>query len=98
LLNDSLVDTDMEQMRNSYKIVFGKPQGKKPLTEPRRRWEDNIKMDLKGIGYALYPSSSVGTSYEHGNEPPCSISDGEFLDQMSNYELLRKSCAPTFVY
>jgi hypothetical protein len=32
------------------KILTGKPTGKRPLGRPRRRWEDNIRMDLKGIG------------------------------------------------
>jgi hypothetical protein len=30
---------------------MGKPEGKKPLKRPRRRWEDNIKMDLREIGW-----------------------------------------------
>jgi hypothetical protein len=36
-------------MRNAYKIFVGKPEGKRPLKRPRRRWEDSIKMDLKEI-------------------------------------------------
>jgi hypothetical protein len=39
----------MRQMKNAYKIVFGKPQGKRPLESRRRAWEDNIRMDLKEI-------------------------------------------------
>jgi hypothetical protein len=34
-------------MRNSYRILIGKPKGKRRLGKPRRRWEDNIKIDLK---------------------------------------------------
>ena len=33
-----------------FKILTGKPTGKRPLDRPRRRWEDNIRMDLKEIG------------------------------------------------
>jgi len=33
-----------------YRVVVGKPEGKKPLGRPRRRWEDNIKMDLQEVG------------------------------------------------
>jgi hypothetical protein len=33
--------------RNAYKILVGKPEGKRPLERPRCKWEDNIKMDLK---------------------------------------------------
>jgi hypothetical protein len=32
--------------RNAYRILMGKPEGKKPLGRPKRRWVDNIKMDL----------------------------------------------------
>ena len=36
-----------------YKVLVGKPEGKRPLGRPRRRWEDNIRMDLQevGLGY-----------------------------------------------
>jgi hypothetical protein len=36
--------------RNAYKILVGKPGGKKPLIRPRHRWVDNIKMDLRERG------------------------------------------------
>jgi hypothetical protein len=36
-------------MRNAYKILVGKPTGKRPLGRHRHRWEDNIKMDLREI-------------------------------------------------
>jgi hypothetical protein len=41
----------MGEMRNAYKILVGMPEGKKPLGGPRRRWEDNIKMDFREIGF-----------------------------------------------
>jgi hypothetical protein len=37
--------------REVYRVLVGKPQGKRPLGRPRRRWEDGIKMDLGGIGW-----------------------------------------------
>jgi hypothetical protein len=37
--------------RNAYRILVGKPDGKRPLGKPRRRWEDNIRMDLREIGW-----------------------------------------------
>jgi hypothetical protein len=37
----------MGAMRNAYSILVVKPEGKRPLGRPRRRWEDNIRMDLK---------------------------------------------------
>jgi hypothetical protein len=36
---------------NAYRIFVGKPEGKRPLGRPRRRWVDNIKMDLREIGW-----------------------------------------------
>jgi hypothetical protein len=36
--------------RNAYRLLVGKPQGKKPLGRPRRRWMDNIRMDLGEVG------------------------------------------------
>jgi hypothetical protein len=36
---------------NAYRILVGKPEGKRPLERPRRRWVDNIKMDLREIGW-----------------------------------------------
>jgi hypothetical protein len=41
--------TRMGQMRNAYKILVGKPEGKRPLGRARRSWEDNIRMDLREI-------------------------------------------------
>jgi hypothetical protein len=35
--------------RNAYRILLGKPERKRPLGRPRRRWVDNIKMDLRAI-------------------------------------------------
>ena len=40
----------MEEGRGVLKILTGTPTGKRPLGRPRRRWEDNIRMDLKKIG------------------------------------------------
>ena len=40
----------MEGVRSAFKVVTGKPTGKRPLWRPRHRWEDNIRMDLKEIG------------------------------------------------
>jgi hypothetical protein len=40
----------MGEERKMYKILVGKPEGKRPLGRPRRRWEDGIRMDLREIG------------------------------------------------
>jgi hypothetical protein len=56
----------MEEGRNVYRVLVGKPEGKRPLERPRRRWEDGIRMDLSSIfwgrGCGLdSPGSRIGT-------------------------------------
>jgi hypothetical protein len=41
----------MGEGRNVYSVLVGKPEGKRPVERPRRRWEDGIKMDLREIGW-----------------------------------------------
>jgi hypothetical protein len=41
----------IEEKRNAYRILVGNPERKRPLGRPRRRWVDNIKMDLREIGW-----------------------------------------------
>jgi hypothetical protein len=41
----------METQRNAVRILVGKPEGKRPLGRPRRRWVDNVKMDLGEKGW-----------------------------------------------
>jgi hypothetical protein len=40
----------MGEKRNAYRVLVGKPEGKKPMRKPRRRWVDNIKINLREIG------------------------------------------------
>ena len=40
----------MGEGRGVHRVLVGKPEGKRPLGRPRRRWEDNIKMDLQEVG------------------------------------------------
>jgi hypothetical protein len=42
--------TRMGEGRSVYRVLVGRPEGKRPLGRPRRRWEDNIKMDISEIG------------------------------------------------
>jgi hypothetical protein len=39
--------------RGTYRVLMGRPEGKRPLGAPRYRWEDNIKMDLKEVGWGM---------------------------------------------
>jgi hypothetical protein len=41
----------MGERRGAYRVLVGKPEGRGPLGRPRRRWEDNIKMDLREVGW-----------------------------------------------
>jgi hypothetical protein len=40
----------MEEKMNAYKLLVGRPERKRPLGRPRRRWVDNIRINLRGIG------------------------------------------------
>jgi len=48
----------MEERRSVYRVLVGKPVGKGPLGRPRRRWEDNIKMDLQEVGWGVWTGLS----------------------------------------
>jgi hypothetical protein len=70
----------MGETRNSYRILVGKPEGKRPLGRPRRSWVDNIKMDLGEIGWdgrdwieLAQDRDQVEGSCEHGDEPSGSL-------------------------
>jgi hypothetical protein len=39
---------------NAYKTLFGKPEGKTPLERPRNSWKDNIRMNLREVGWKLW--------------------------------------------
>jgi len=46
--------TRMGDRKGVYRALVGKPEGKRPLGRPRRRWEDNIKMDLREVGRGVW--------------------------------------------
>jgi hypothetical protein len=41
----------MGEGKGVYRVLVGQPEEKRPMGRPRRRWEDNIKMDLQKVGY-----------------------------------------------
>jgi hypothetical protein len=66
----------MGEERKVYKVLVGKPGGKRPLGRPRRRWEDGIRMDLREIGLGGDGLDSTGSGHgpvagccECGDEP-----------------------------
>jgi hypothetical protein len=44
----------MGEGRNLYRVLVGKPEGRRPLGRPRHRWEDGIRMDLEEIGWGVW--------------------------------------------
>jgi hypothetical protein len=48
----------MGEERGVYRFFVGKPEGKRPLGRPRRRWDDNIKMDLQEVGRGVWSGLS----------------------------------------
>jgi hypothetical protein len=55
----------IEDFKSMFNILTGKPSGKRPSARPRQRWEDNIRMDLKGIGISTknWVDSTQGRGY-----------------------------------
>jgi len=51
----------MGERRGVYRVLVGKPVGKRPLGRPRNRWEDNIKMDLQEVGCGVYGLDRAGS-------------------------------------
>jgi len=81
----------MGMRRGVYRVLVRKPEGKRPLGRPRRRWEDNIKTDFKrnsmgGVDWTYLDQKrdKWWVLCEHGNEPVGSIKCGEFLYYISN--------------
>jgi hypothetical protein len=54
----------MGEKRNVYRLLIGKPEGKRPLRRPRRRWVDNIRMDLVEMLWGGVVWLRIGTSGE----------------------------------
>jgi hypothetical protein len=74
------------ERRDAYRALMGKPEGRRPLGRPRGRWEDNIKMGLREVGwehrldrYGLGQGQLAG-SCVYGYEPSGSMKCGEFLE------------------
>jgi hypothetical protein len=77
----------MRKKKGPYRALVGKSEGRRPLGRPRRRWEDNIEMDLLEVGWGGHGLNQSGSgqghvagSCEYGDEPSGSIKCGEFLE------------------
>jgi hypothetical protein len=49
----------MGKRRGAYRALVGKPEGRRPLGRPRRRWEENVKMDLREVGLGGGPQTGL---------------------------------------
>jgi hypothetical protein len=81
----------MGEKRNAYRLLVGKPEGKTPFGGPRRKWVDNIKMDLLEIGWGgvdwigLAQDRDKWSSCECGYEPSGSIKCWETIKWLHNW-------------
>jgi hypothetical protein len=91
--------TRIGKERNGYRLLVGNPEEKRPLGRPRRMWVNNIKMDLREIGYFELDRSGSGwepveASCEHSNELLNFINCLEVLVWLHNLRLLKEGSAP----
>jgi hypothetical protein len=56
--------TRMGKKRNAYRILVRKPEGKRPLGRPRRRWVDNIEMGLRDIGWGGMDRTDLAQNWD----------------------------------
>ncbi|KAJ4438662.1 hypothetical protein ANN_14609 [Periplaneta americana] len=87
----------MGESRNAYSVLIGRPEGKRPLGRPRRRWEDNIKMDLREVGYDdrewinFAQDRDQWRACEGGNELP-----GSLKASKTHFDIERHARIPTW--
>ena len=80
----------MGEDRGVHRVLVGKPEGKTPLGRPRRRWEDNIKMDLQEVGGGRgdwMELAQVAGTCGYGEGLSGSINAGNFLTSCKVYWL-----------
>ena len=77
----------MGEERGVYRILVGKPEGKRPLGRPRRRWVDNIRMDLQEVGCGYVDWNELAQDRDRWRtlasavmKPSGYVKCGEFLD------------------
>jgi proteasome lid subunit RPN8/RPN11 len=66
--------------RNACRILVGKPEGERLLGRQRHMWMDNIKMDLREIGWVVVGRIDLAQDRDHGNKPSGSIKCWEILE------------------
>jgi hypothetical protein len=84
----------MREKRNAYRLFVGKPEGKRPRGKPRRRWVDNIRMNLGEVGWGnvewidLAQDRDRWKALVNANEPTNSIKCWEAIDWLHNWRSL----------
>jgi hypothetical protein len=91
----------MVEARGVYRILVGRPEGKRPLGRPRRRWEDNIKLDLRETGVDWGELDSSAQDRVQWRTFVNTVMNLRFhkesrllYDKMSNYRLFNEYPAP----
>ena len=77
----------MGEDRGVHRVLVGKPEGKRPLGRPRRRWEDNIKMDLQEVGRDRGDWMELAQDRDGWRSLVGSINAGNFLNSCKVYWL-----------
>jgi hypothetical protein len=79
----------MGEIRNAYKIFMGKSEGKRPLRRYKRRWEDNIRMDLREIRFEVLVRIRIAQEMDQWRAVMNTVTNfrkfGGFLDQLNEY-------------
>jgi hypothetical protein len=86
----------MGETRNAYRILLGKPEGKRPLGRPRCTWVDNIKIDFREIGCdgLDWIDLAQGRDQWRALVTSGSLKCWEVPEWLENWQLLRKGSAP----
>jgi hypothetical protein len=86
---------DVERMgekRNAYRILVGKPEGRRALGRPRCRWVDNIKIDLREIGWDVVDWIDLAQDRDQWRALVNTVMN--LLEWLHNWRLLKKGSAP----
>jgi hypothetical protein len=85
----------MGKKRNAYRILVGKPEGKRPLGRPKRRWADNIKIVLREIGWDGMDWIDLAQDRDQWRALVNTVMNlREVLEWLHTWQLLKKGSAP----
>jgi hypothetical protein len=87
----------MGKTRNAYRILVEKPEGRRLLGRPRRRWVDNIKVDLRETGWDGMDWINLAQDRDHWRALVNTVMNlrvHKMLEWLHNWQLLRKGSAP----